>query len=255
MLRPSDEAFDAVAATFRRELLARPEPAPSEEAGRLTVETNSGFVERRGRPLVDIACERSGSASLRGMRLADLGCGVGALSAYFAFRGARVVGVDARAGRLEVGRRVAARHGLDVDVRQGRMESLDLPDASFEVAVMNNSLVYLVERSARLRALGEALRVLVPGGVLVIRNANRLHPIDQFAGIPLIQLLPPATAVRAAGLLGRRRSLCRLLSPSATRRELVAAGFAAPVHHATAIRPLRQVEQIARYTHFSAVRP
>jgi hypothetical protein len=97
--------------------------------------------------------------------------------------------------------------------------------------------------------------VLAPGGILVMRNANRLHPIDQFTGLPLIHLLPPAMTVRVAKRLGRRRSYCRLLPPGRARRELLAAGFTAPVHHAMGGGPAHGPRRLARYTHLSALLP
>jgi SAM-dependent methyltransferase len=248
-------SFGEIAATLRRELLEHAALEPAGALDRASVETNSGLVERRGRPIAAIACERLGAASLVGTRLLDLGCGYGGLAALFAFEGARVTAVDSNAGRLQTVARVAARHSLDVSPLRGRMERLGFADGSFDVAVMNNSFVYLVDSELRRRALAEALRVLTPGGVLVMRNANRLHPVDQFTGLPLIHLLPPATAVRAATLLGRRRSLCRPRSPGATRRELDAAGFADTAHHATSDRLARAPKTVGRYTHLSALRP
>jgi ubiquinone/menaquinone biosynthesis C-methylase UbiE len=250
--------FDVVAATLREEVLAHCERNGVELEGRAgwnTLETNSGFVERRGAPLVGMVGERLRVPSLAGLRVADLGCGFGALSVFFAFQGARVSGVDLNAGRLEVGRQVAARHGLEVELEASPMQELCLPDESFDVAVMNNSLCYLAEPAVGLRALVEARRVLAPGGVLVVRNPNRLHPIDQFTEIPLLQLLPPRDAARVAAKLGRRRSLCRLTSPRAARRELSQAGFHAVVQHVGASsRPLRP-KLVARYSHFTALRP
>jgi len=250
--------FDAVAATLREEVLAHCERHGIELEGRAgwnTLETNSGFVERRGAPLVAMAMQRLGAVSLAGMRVADLGCGFGALSAYFAFQGARVIGIDINRGRLEVGRRVADRHRLDVELAKGEMEEPRLAQESFEVVVMNNSLCYLAEPGSQLRALRAALQLLTPGGAIVVRNPNRLHPIDQFTEIPFLALLPAADAVRVAGRLGRRRSLCRLISPRTARRELLEAGFCDVVQHLGANRRLTRPTLLARYSHFTALRP
>lgn len=251
-------AFDDVAATLREEVLAHCERHGIELEGRAgwnTLETNSGFVERRGAPLVAMATERLGTASLEGMRIADLGCGFGALSAYFAFQGAGVTGIDINRGRLEVGRRVAERHGLEVELAKGAMEAPRLAEESFDLVVMNNSLCYLAEPGLQLRALRAALRLVTPGGAIVIRNPNRLHPVDQFTEIPFLSLLPPADAVRVAARLGRRRSLCRLTSPRTARRELLEAGFSEVVQHRGANRGLLRPAPLARYSHFTALRP
>lgn len=257
--RPADPTrpFDAVAATLREEVLAHCERNGIELEGRAgwnTLETNSGFVERRGAPLLAMARQRLGTPSIAGLRVADLGCGFGALSAFFAFQGAGVTGIDVNRGRLEVGRQVAARHGLDVELSKGTMERPRLPRGSFQLVVMNNSLCYLAEQASQLRALRAALELLAPGGAIVVRNPNRLHPVDQFTEIPLLALLAPADAVRVAARLGRRRSLCRLTSPRTARRELAAAGFDDVVHH-PGPRRIARPALLARYSHFTALRP
>jgi 2-polyprenyl-3-methyl-5-hydroxy-6-metoxy-1,4-benzoquinol methylase len=250
--------FDAIAATLREEVLAQCERNGVELEGRAgwnTLETNSGFAERRGSPLVRIACGRLGVRTLQGLRVVDLGCGFGALSVFFAFQGATVTGIDVNRRRLEVGRRVAERHGLTVELHRQGMEEPALPQESFDLAVMNNSLCYLTEPGAQLRALRATRELLAPGGAIVIRNPNRLHPVDQFSGLPLLSLLAPADAVRVAGRLGRRRSLCRLTSPRTARRELLEAGFVRAIHHAGARSGWARPAVLARYSHFSALRP
>lgn len=250
--------FDAIAATLREEVLAHCERNGVELEGRAgwnTLETNSGFAERRGAPIATMAAGRLGATSLTGLRVADLGCGFGALSVFFAFQGATVIGIDLNRRRLEVGRRVAERHGLGVELERQSMEAPALPEESFDIVVMNNSLCYLAEPGAQLRALRAARELLVPGGAIVVRNPNRLHPVDQFSGIPLLGLLAPEEAARVADRLGRRRSHCRLLSPRAARRELREAGFAGVLHHASARHGWSHPSLLARYSHFSALRP
>jgi 2-polyprenyl-3-methyl-5-hydroxy-6-metoxy-1,4-benzoquinol methylase len=250
--------FEPVAATLREEVLAHCERNGVELEGRAgwnTLETNSGFAERRGAPIAAMAAGRLGVASLQGLRVADMGCGFGALTVYFAFQGAEVAGIDINRRRLQVGRRVAERHGLELRLLRQAMEEPSLPEESCDVVVMNNSLCYLADPGAQPRALRAALRLLVPGGVIVIRNPNRLHPVDQFSGIPLLALLPPDDATRVANRFGRRRSRCRLTSPRTARRELLDAGFVSVVHHASAGHGWSRPALLARYSHFSALRP
>lgn len=249
--------FGPVAASLREalsEFYGKPEAwGPGTET---TIATNSSLVERRADVLLAML-ERLGIDNVEGLRMLDLGCGFGAVGAFLAARGARVTGVDPNAERMEVGRAVAAAHGIELDLTVGKMESLESPDRAFEVVIANNSLCYLVDRERRARALREALRVLRPGGVLALRNPNRWHPVDQFTGLPLVHLLPPGTAVRAARAVGRERSSCRVLSPPAARRELRAAGFVGVAQVAfpgAQARPA-PLRYVARYQHFTARRP
>ena len=63
-----------------------------------------------------------------------------------------------------------------------------------------------------------------PGAWLAVRNPNRLHPRDQFTGLPLLPLLTPALAQRVGGAQGHR-SQVRLTSPPGAMWELRRAGF------------------------------
>jgi ubiquinone/menaquinone biosynthesis C-methylase UbiE len=225
-------------------------------AGINTLETNSGFVERRAAPLLETLRQITGRDSIEGLRLIDLGCGFGALAVFFARQGAVVTGIDPIADRLEVGRAVAAEHDLTVEFSQGWMEKLDFADESFDLAIQNNSLCYIVDRDDRRAALTETARVLGPGGLVVIRNPNRWHPRDQFTGLPLISLLPPHAATRLAERLGRPRSEVRLVSPLEAKRELRRAGFTDVTLAASpASRWPSFMTPIARYQHLVARKP
>jgi ubiquinone/menaquinone biosynthesis C-methylase UbiE len=152
-----------------------------------------------------------------------------------------------------VGRAVAAEYGLDLEFEVGRAERLDLPDESFDLVVMNNSLCYIASADARAAALGEALRVLEPGGWLVTRNPNRAHPIDQFTGLPAVHWLPPRAASRVAARLGRPRSSVTLTGPWAAYRELRKAGFEGVRQEPSGPgRPRAYLRWVARYQHLTA---
>lgn len=99
---------------------------------------------------------------------ADLGCGTGVLLARLAGRGGGAIGVDASPRMLELARRTCAAGG--VELRLGELEHLPLRDGEVQAAVLNLVLHHLREPAA---GLGEAHRVLVPGGTLVVAELVR----------------------------------------------------------------------------------
>jgi SAM-dependent methyltransferase len=218
--------------------------------------THSELVESRAQPLLEVLYRRTGLSSIEGMSVLELGCRFGSISLYFAACGARVVGIEPEAAYLSVGRAVASRHRLPAEFRSRRLKDLDLPEFSFDLAFVDNSLLYVIKRHKRLRALSETLHVLRPGGHLVVRSVNRWHPRDPLTGLPLIQLLPPEQAKKTSKRLGRRRQRVRITSPPDAARELRAAGFTG-VHHVASpsSRWPGWMKHLARYQHLVAERP
>jgi SAM-dependent methyltransferase len=254
-----EDGFAAISATLRRDVARfyerRGEPLTG-EAGTNTLDTNSTLVERRGRPLLAMLAERRGDASVSGLDIVDLGCGFGALGALFAFEGAAVTGVDPSGDRFEVGRGVADRFGLDMRFVEGRMERSALPDARFDVAIVNNSLCYVVRKDQRDRAFAEIHRLLKPGGWVVIRDPNRSTPFDPFTNLPFVAMLNPEHGERVARRLGRRRSIVRLTTSREAVRELQAAGLVdVVVSRALGSRYRQLLTPIMRYHHLTARRP
>lgn len=107
---------------------------------------------------------------LVGLRLLDVGCGDGTLICAAAARGAMVAGIDADPAMLAAARQRMARAGLEAALREGRVEELPFPDASFDVVASVTVLCFVGDAG---RALREMARVLRPGGRLVIGELGR----------------------------------------------------------------------------------
>jgi ArsR family transcriptional regulator len=98
--------------------------------------------------------------------VADLGAGDGSFALLLAQSAKRVLAVDTSDKMLEVGRDLAARHGVrNIEFRQGDMEELPIDSASIDVVFFSQSLHHALHPE---RAIGEAHRILVPGGRLIL---------------------------------------------------------------------------------------
>ena len=96
--------------------------------------------------------------------VADLGCGTGIVADALAPHVRRVVGVDTSPFQLKEARRRLRRHA-NVELREAALEALPLDAASVDAALLVLVLHYLPEP---LQALEEAVRVLRPGGRLLV---------------------------------------------------------------------------------------
>ena len=94
----------------------------------------------------------------------DLGCGTGHLAAALAPFVGRVIAVDSSRAMLAAARRRLA--GLaNVTLRRGELEALPIHDRALDAAVLCLALHHLPDPPA---VLGEAARVLKPGGRLLV---------------------------------------------------------------------------------------
>jgi SAM-dependent methyltransferase len=98
----------------------------------------------------------------------DVGGGPGVYAAILALLGYRVELVDAVPLHVEqAAAAAAAQPGSPFVARLGDARALDAEDASFDAVLLLGPLYHLTERGDRIRALGEARRVLRPRGVMV----------------------------------------------------------------------------------------
>jgi ubiquinone/menaquinone biosynthesis C-methylase UbiE len=133
------------------------------------------------------------------VRFLDCGCGAGEY--VFALRdkyGTDAWGIEYLADKVAKGKS----HELHADrIKQGDLQKLDEPDASFDVALLNEVLEHVPDDA---QALREVQRVLKPGGKLIIFSPNRLFPFETHGvrmrgtgmclspAVPLIPYIPLA---------------------------------------------------------------
>jgi ubiquinone/menaquinone biosynthesis C-methylase UbiE len=107
-------------------------------------------------------------------RIIDVGGGAGTYSAWLADQGYAVQLVDASARLVEEARkRNAARAKPIVSISIGDARALPQEDASVDVVLIMGPLYHLPSQADRLYALGEALRVLVPSGRVIVAAISR----------------------------------------------------------------------------------
>src|SRR3954465_12918529 len=96
--------------------------------------------------------------------VADLGCGTGAVTQSLAPFVQRVIAVDESNAMLSAAKKRL--HGVaNVDIRNGRLESLPIGDGEVDIALLFLVLHYTADPS---RVIAEASRVLKPGGRLLV---------------------------------------------------------------------------------------
>jgi len=122
-----------------------------------------------------------GQADLRpGETVLDLGSGAG-FDAFLAARevgpSGRVIGVDMTNEMVEKARGNAERlNVLNVEFRQGKIESLPLEDGAVDVAISNCVINLSPDKAA---VFGEIHRVLKPGGRIIISDILRSGAIPK----------------------------------------------------------------------------
>ena len=106
-----------------------------------------------------------------GQVVLDLGCGAGTdllIAAQMVGPEGRAIGIDMTATMLERARQSAAEMGLEnVELHQGLIESLPLPDESVDVVISNGVIDLVPDKDA---VFAEIDRVLRPGGRLQVAD-------------------------------------------------------------------------------------
>jgi len=118
---------------------------------------------------VEILRQKSGGDTSKRILL-DVGCGGGYLSEEFAKMGFEVTGIDPSQNTIRAAGTHAAQGNLRIDYEEGRAEAIPISDASCDYVCCCDVLEHVdsVEQ-----AIGEAARVLKPGGAFLFDTVNR----------------------------------------------------------------------------------
>jgi SAM-dependent methyltransferase len=165
--------------------------------------------------------------------VADIGGGPGRYALWLAETGHRVLHRDLVSLHIEQLAAEAAERGLDVETAVADARSLGLPDASVDAVLLLGPMYHLTQRPDRLRALGEARRILRPGGMgfvaAISRWAPRLHGgvaqrLDlEFEGFAEAVALVERTGRMPPIFPGSFAGYCH--RPGQLRSEIASAGF------------------------------
>jgi SAM-dependent methyltransferase len=121
-----------------------------------------------------LAAARLGDVA--GLRVLEIGCGVGEFSHLLAARGARVIGADISPVAVkETGRQLEGYEGTEAIVAD--ICAVPFPDESFDLVV---SLETIEHSSNPRMALAELVRVTRRGGRLIVTNPNYLDFIGLY---------------------------------------------------------------------------
>ena len=107
----------------------------------------------------------------RSPRVIDLGCGPGFFCVIFAARGCTVDAIDTSESMLACARESLRAESLldQVTLHRGDISTLPFPDNTFDIAIARNVTWLMRDPLATYR---EWLRVLAPGGKLLVFDAN-----------------------------------------------------------------------------------
>src|ERR1044072_4053619 len=109
-------------------------------------------------------------AATRGLKVLEIGCGVGTDGAQFARAGADYTGVDLTEAAIELARKRFELSGLPGKFQVADAENLDFADESFDLVYSHGVLHHTPDTA---RAVREIHRVLRPGGKAVVMLYHR----------------------------------------------------------------------------------
>ena len=122
-------------------------------------------------------------ASVYGLRVLEIGCGLGTDGIQFAKAGADYTGVDLTQAAVDLASRNFMLRGLQGAFRTADAENLDFPDNSFDLVYSHGVLHHTPDTA---RSIREVYRVLRPGGQAIVMLYHR-HSYNHAVNIRLLR--------------------------------------------------------------------
>jgi SAM-dependent methyltransferase len=148
------------------------------------------LTARRLEPAADVAV--AALAPRAGDRVVDVACGTGNAALAAARAGASVVGVDTAPRLIEVARRRAGEEGLDASFEVADAVAIPAEDGAFDAAVSVFGVIFADLGGA----VAELLRVVRPGGRIVVTTWTTDGPTAKAVGVLLEALGAPPSGPR-----------------------------------------------------------
>ena len=133
------------------------------------------------------------AASLKGLRILDVGCGGGLLSEPLARLGAHVVGIDASPGNVAAARLHAAKQAVPVEYRLGEPARVLGAEERFDVVLALEVVEHVSDVSAFVETVA---RGVAPNGLLFASTIDRTWKSFVFAIVGaehILRVLPRGT--------------------------------------------------------------
>ena len=181
-----------------------------------------GVYEAAFEPLTNIfaAAALDRLAPLAGRKLIDIAAGCGGAALEAARRGAQVTAIDAAASMVaRIVQRAAQAGTGQIDARHMDAAKLDLPDASFDVALSVFGIVLLPDVAT---GMAEMRRVLKPGGLAAIVTWTQPQRYELAARLAAAILAVRGSVLPASAVPAQ----LRYADPAVFRAMAEAAGFA-----------------------------
>lgn len=126
-------------------------------------------------------------SSLESFDVADIGCGAGTQCRIWADKGHNVTGLDVNEPLLDLAKKRAQNANLAIKFTLGSATRLPWGNASKDVCLVPELLEHVADWRS---CVFEIIRVLRPGGVVILTTTNKLCPKQQEFNLPLYSWFP-----------------------------------------------------------------